>query len=110
MPERKNVPRHGHRGGVIVDAHRQKARPRTGARHRDRQRAGLAEHGVNALRIAQRRRQDDAVDAGSQQFAHHFIFMLIGIAFLDHQLHVAQARLLQAADQKFAQNAALGLL
>jgi hypothetical protein len=53
--------------------------------------------------------QNDAVNAGGEQFAQHIILVCIDVALLHHQLHMAQARLLQAADQEFTQECRAGI-
>ena len=71
VAQRQNMPGHRHRRGMIVDADRQQSGARPGACHGDGDRAGLRQHGVDAFRIAQRRRQHDAIDAGGEQFVDY---------------------------------------
>jgi len=71
---------------MIVDTHRQQAGARTGARHGYRERIGFHENRVDALGIAQRRRQDDAVDAGGEQFAHDIVLVLVGMTAVNAQM------------------------
>jgi hypothetical protein len=67
---------------------------------RDVGRADQVEHG---LAVAQRRRQDDAVEAVVDQALRMLFLLLAGLALLDEQLHVVEAGLVQQADQEFAQ-------
>ncbi|EEF26340.1 conserved hypothetical protein, partial [Ricinus communis] len=90
------------RGLVVVDADAADARVGLAAGHGDGRRAGRGNQLDQVMHVAQRRRQDDAVDAVRYQAARLFDAVFIGLAFFHHQLHVVRAGLVQQADQELA--------
>ena len=88
---------------VVVDADGAHAAVRQAARDDDGRDVRVRDGGEHLLAVAQRRRQDDAVQAVLDEAARLFRFMLAGFAFFHEQLDVVQARLAQEADEELAQ-------
>ena len=100
---------HGAGGLEIIDADRRKTGAGPPRRHHHRRNASLRHRLERLVGIAQRRRQDDAVDAAGAETLDRLALAFHAVALLDHQLATGQAGLFQAADQKFAQISGAGI-
>mmetsp|Transcript_15034 Transcript_15034/g.35522 ORF Transcript_15034/g.35522 Transcript_15034/m.35522 type:complete len:252 (+) Transcript_15034:2216-2971(+) len=98
------MPRHLVGRLVVVDAHRAHAFGRRAAGHDDGRGVRVGHQLEQRLRITERRRQDQAVDAVGNHFGGGlFIAHASGLAALHHQLHMPERGLVQQADQEFTQ-------
>ena len=91
------------RRGFVVDADGRHAVRSVARCDRDRHHAGVLHFGQDALGLAQRRRQDQTVDAGLQQLTERRCRHLVLAAALDQHLRTGAATLIERAEQQFAQ-------
>jgi hypothetical protein len=97
------VARHVVGGIVVVDADRTQARRGRTTGDDNGGNAGAFHATQHGFAVAQRRWQDDAIEAIVDQALRVFGFVVARLALLDEELDIVQARLVQQADEKFAQ-------
>jgi hypothetical protein len=85
---------------MLTEPTRGSGRPQATDHGRD---AGTGDTGDHGLAVAQRWRQDDAIQAVFDQVPRLFFGMLAGFALFDEELDVVEAGLAEQADQEFAE-------
>jgi hypothetical protein len=103
MAERQQVFGQVARRGLVIDAYGRHPFRWVTRGHRHRHHPGALHFGQYALGLAQRRRQDQAVDAGLQQLAQRRRRHLGLAATLDQHLRAGAAALVERAEHEFAQ-------
>ena len=103
MAEADQMAGHFERGAEIVDADRGERRGRTGRAGRDDRDAGAEQPADEDFGVAERRRQDHAVDARIDQRIRGRRLVGVEPVALDDQLGVDPAAAFEGADQEFGE-------
>ena len=94
---------------MLIDVDRIKLGKRLPAAYEHRRHGFLDEHAAEFLQIAKRRDEDDAVDPATDHVTRDLELVIARLAFLEHELNVELAGLIEAADQKLAQEPGAGV-